>query len=192
MRRGILGGTFDPPHVAHLVAAEAAYRQLGLDVVTFIPAGAPWQKADRVVSEARHRWAMTQRAVAGVSYFEADDREVNRRGWTYTIDTLASYPGDEELVLILGADAAHGFGTWHRAAGIVQRAEIGVAPRPGIDRDQVNEALEGARLSWLEGPELAISGTELRDMVRRGLSVRFLVPDLVWSYIEDNGLYGRR
>ena len=94
MRRGILGGTFDPPHMAHLVAADAASRQLDLDVVTFIPAGAPWQKADLDVSEPRHRWEMTRRAVSGVPGFEADDREVRREGWSYTVDTLATFPED--------------------------------------------------------------------------------------------------
>jgi len=98
VRRGILGGTFDPPHLAHLVAGEAAYRELGLDVVTFLPAGRPWQKADLGVSPAADRWEMTRRAVAGVSYFAADDREVRRDGWTYTADTLATFPESEELV----------------------------------------------------------------------------------------------
>ena len=95
MRRGILGGTFDPPHLAHLVAGEAAWRQLGLEVVTFIPAGAPWQKQGRQVTEAAHRWEMTRLAVAGVDYFEADDREILRRGPTYTVDTLAQFPDDD-------------------------------------------------------------------------------------------------
>jgi len=85
---GILGGTFDPPHVAHLVAAEAAYRQFGLSGVTFLPAGAPWQKAGRRVSSADDRWTMTGLAIAGVPYFDADDREVSRDGWYYTADTL--------------------------------------------------------------------------------------------------------
>ena len=95
MRRAILGGTFDPPHLAHLFAGEAAYRQLEVDVVTFIPAGDPWQKAGRDVTPAHHRWAMTELAVDGIEYFEADRREVDREGWTYTIDTLTSFGEDE-------------------------------------------------------------------------------------------------
>ena len=91
VRSGLLGGTFDPPHIAHLLAGEVAYRQLGLDRVIFIPAGSPWQKAGRRVSSASHRWVMSHLAVEGVDYFEADDREVHRDGWTYTADTLDTF-----------------------------------------------------------------------------------------------------
>ncbi|HEY5728050.1 MAG TPA: nicotinic acid mononucleotide adenylyltransferase, partial [Acidimicrobiia bacterium] len=132
MRRGILGGTFDPPHVAHLVAAETAYRQLALDVVTLMPAGDPWQKADRRVSDPVHRLAMTELAAAGVGYFEVDDREVRRRGPTYTIETIGSFPADDDIVLILGADAAAGLAGWHRADEVRGRASFAVMPRPGI------------------------------------------------------------
>ncbi len=189
VRRGILGGTFDPPHLAHLVAGEAAYRQLGLDVITFIPAGAPWQKSDRRVTDARHRWEMTRRAVDGVAYFEADDREIHRDGWTYTIDTLASFPHDEALVLILGADAARGIPTWHRAGDILARAHVAVAPRPGVDRASVAEALRGGAMSWLQGPEMTVSGTALRVMAAAGASLRFLVPEAVWQYVVEHHLY---
>ena len=115
MRRGILGGTFDPPHLAHLLGGEAAYRELGLDLVTFMPAGSPWQKAERDVTAASHRWEMTVLATEGVEYFEADDREVRRSGWTYTIDTLESFDDGDEVVLIVGADTAAGLPTWCRA-----------------------------------------------------------------------------
>ena len=98
VRRGILGGTFDPPHLAHLVAAEAAFQQLDLDVVTFMPAGAPWQKAGRSVSDAGHRWQMTLAATDDVDYIVADDREVTRDGWTYTIETLEGFGAEEDLV----------------------------------------------------------------------------------------------
>jgi nicotinate-nucleotide adenylyltransferase len=188
VRRGILGGTFDPPHLAHLVAGEAAYRHLGLDIVSFVPAGAPWQKADRAVSAATHRWAMTELAVAGVDYFEADDREVHREGWTYTIDTIESF-GGEDLVLVLGADAAAGLLTWHRAEEVMARTELAVVPRPGADGARVAAALSNARTTWLDGPLLDVSGTSLRKMVREGASIRFLVPDPVWTYIADHQLY---
>jgi len=184
--RGLLGGTFDPPHVAHLVAAEAAYRRLGLERVTFLPAGAPWQKAGRTVSSAEDRWAMTTLAIDGVDYFDADDREVRRPGWTFTVDTLESL--DEPVVLILGADAARGLPTWHRAAEIRRRATIAVVPRPGIDRSEVEDAV-GGEIVWLDMPPLAVSGTGLRAMVAGGKSIRFLVPDGVWRYVMDHGLY---
>lgn len=189
VRRGILGGTFDPPHLAHLFAGEAAYRDLGLDLVSFIPAGAPWQKAGRTVTPTEHRWNMAVLAVSGVEYFDADDREVRREGWTYTIDTLRSFPDEEDLVLILGADAARGLPTWHEASEILERAIIAVMPRPGVLRDDVDAALAGGRAVWLETPELRVSGSLLRRQVREGRSIRFLVRDEVWRYVRDNGLY---
>lgn len=187
MRRGILGGTFDPPHMAHLVAADAASRQLDLDVVTFIPAGAPWQKADLDVSEPRHRWEMTRRAVSGVPGFEADDREVRREGWSYTVDTLATFPAEEELVLVVGADAAAGIRSWHHPDEVLTRVRVAVMPRPGVDRRAVETAVGDP--AWLDTPELSLSGTMLRDRRRRGLGIRFLVPEPVFTYIEDHHLY---
>ncbi len=187
--RGILGGTFDPPHFAHLFAGEAAFRQVGLDVVTFIPAGAPWQKADSEVSAAEHRLTMTKLAVDDVPYFEVDDREVGRDGWTYTIDTLRTFPASDRLTLILGADAAAGLGTWRDVDALLRRVRIAVVPRPGVARRVVDAALDGAEAVWLDGPELDVSGTALRQRVQRGLPIRFLVPDPVWSYIEEHRLY---
>lgn len=185
---GILGGTFDPPHVAHLVAAEAAYRQFGLSGVTFLPAGAPWQKAGRRVSSADDRWAMTGLAIAGVPYFDADDREVRRDGWTYTADTLQTIDENRDVTLILGADAALGLPTWHRYDEILARARIAVVPRPGIARSAVDAAV-GVEMVWVDAPELTVSGTELRRRVREGGSIRFLVRDVVWRYVGEQGLY---
>lgn len=189
VRRGILGGTFDPPHLAHLFAGEAAYRDLGLDVVTFVPAGAPWQKAGRNVTSAEDRWQMTVLAVAGIPYFEADDREVLRDGWTYTVDTLHSFPEDEDLYLVLGADAARGIPTWNNAEEVLRRATIAVVPRPGVERHEVDEALGGGRVVWLDTPDVRLSGTMLRRQAQAGRSIRFLVRDSVWRYVEDNGIY---
>jgi nicotinate-nucleotide adenylyltransferase len=187
VRRGILGGTFDPPHVAHLFAGEVAHQRLGLDVITFVPAGAPWQKAERNISASEHRWALTQLAVAGVPYFEADDREVTRDGWTYTVDTLREYP-DDDLFLIVGSDAAAGIPTWHRPDDLLELAQLAVVPRPGTDRSAVEAALPGG-FHWLGGPELDLSSTTLRNRVAAGDTIRFLVPELVAAYIEDHGLY---
>ena len=187
--RAILGGTFDPPHVAHLVAGEAAYRQLGVDVVTFIPAGSPWQKASEGVSAAEHRWEMTRLAVSGVDYFEADDREVRREGWTYTIDTLDSY-ADEDIVLVLGADAAAGLSSWVRGEEVRDRARVAVVPRPGTEPATVEEAIETPFI-WLDVPLLDVSGTMLRQRVGEGGSIRFLVPEPVWEYVAKHDLYRR-
>jgi len=188
VRRGILGGTFDPPHLAHLVAGEAAYREFGLDVVTFLPAGRPWQKEGLEVSPAEYRWEMTRRAVAGVGYFEADDREVARDGWTYTAETLETFAADEDLVLILGADAAAGLPTWQAAEAVLRRTRLAVMERPGVARGAVERAV--GEVGWLHTPLLDISGTMLRARRRAGLSLRFLVADAVLAYIDSAGLYG--
>jgi nicotinate-nucleotide adenylyltransferase len=187
VRRGIFGGTFDPPHIAHLIAGETAYRELGLDVVTFIPAGAPWQKADRRVSDAEDRWQMVVLATGGTDYFEADDREVRRDGWTYTIDTLEEFDGREDLYLRLGADAALGLPTWHLGDEVMGRSTIVVVPRPGTDRDAVEQVVPGH--VWLDMPELEVSGTMLRDRAREGRSIRFYLPDLVHDYVMSRDLY---
>jgi nicotinate-nucleotide adenylyltransferase len=186
VRSGLLGGTFDPPHIAHLLAGEVAYRQLGLDRVIFMPAGSPWQKAGRAVSPAPDRWKMTERAVEGVEYFLADEREVHRPGWTYTIDTLATFPVDEEVTLILGADAAAGLSTWERADEVRARSRIAVVPRPGIDRQAVTDA----GVVWLDMPQVAVSGTLIRQRAAAGSGIRFLVPEGVYEYITSHNLYG--
>lgn len=187
VRRGILGGTFDPPHIAHLVAGEAAFRESALDVVTFLPAGAPWQKVGIGVTASEHRWEMTRLAIAGVAYFEADDREVRRDGWTYTADTLSTFPDDEELVLILGSDAAAGVRTWRRWEEVLERVSVAVMPRPGVDPGEVAAAVGPHHR--LATPLLDVSGTSLRAGRRAGSSIRFLVPDAVCAYVEEHGLY---
>ena len=186
-RRALLGGTFDPPHLAHLVAGEAAYRSLEVDVVTFLPAGAPWQKAGNHVTSAEHRWEMTRLAVEGVDYFEADDREVHRDGWTYTIDTVRSYPASDDITLVLGSDAALGLTTWQEADELIERVSIAVAERPGTDRSVVESAL-GA-VTWLDMPLLPVSGTILRARASEGRSIRFMVRESVWDYLTMNQLY---
>ena len=190
VQRGILGGTFDPPHLAHLFAGEAAYRDLDLDVVTFIPAGAPWQKAGQYVTGADDRWQMVQLAVAAADYFEADDREVRRDGWTYTADTLESFEPDEEITLVLGADAARGIVSWQRSVDVLSRVRVAVMPRPRVERSEVDWVLRGRNYVWLDTPELVLSGTILRERAATGRSLRFLVPDVVWEYIQEHGLYG--
>ena len=184
---GLLGGTFDPPHIAHLLAGEVAYRQLGLDRVLFVPAGSPWQKAGKAVSLAEQRWQMTRLATEGINYFEADDREVIREGLTYTVETLATYPEEEELWLILGADAARGLLTWERADEVLSRARVAVLPRPGVDPQEVEDAI-GPSL-WLDMAPVAISGTDIRQRVATGVGYRFMVTEAVYRYIEAEQLY---
>ncbi len=187
MRIGLLGGTFDPPHIAHLAVAEAAFRQLPLDAVWLVPAGLPWQKEGSVVTSAEHRWGMTVAAVDGTPYLAGDDREVVRPGPTYTFDTVSSLAG-HDVTLILGADAASRIASWHRSIELQKMVGIAVAPRPGVHPETVEQAVI-TPVRWLDIPQLNISGTDLRRRARAGQSLRFLVPESVWRYIETTGLY---
>ena len=183
---GILGGTFDPPHVAHLAVAHTAFEQLGLDHVRLMTAGDPWQKSDQVVAEAHHRWSMTQLAAAEASYLVPDDTEIVRSGPTYTIDTLDDLGSD--AVLILGTDSALTVPSWHRAEELLSQISIAVVKRPTVSFDEVRAAI-GNVFEALEMPTLDLSATQIRSHIARGRSPRFLVPDSVLSYIESNRLY---
>lgn len=135
---------------------------------------------------------MTRRAVDGVEYFVADDREVHRDGWTYTADTLATFDRGTEITLILGADAARNLPTWDRADEVLDRVRLAVAPRPGTPIGLVEDSLEADLahpVSWLDMVPLEISGTTIRSRVGDGRSVRFLVRDSVWAYLTEQGLY---
>lgn len=187
MRTGILGGTFDPIHIAHLHAGETALHQAELDQVLFIPAGDPWQKLGRRVSTTEHRLEMVRLATLGVDGFRADDREVTRDGLTYTVDTLATFPEAEELFLILGADAALHVPTWKRYQEVLDRATVLVVPRSGTDSTAVAEILPDS--VFLDMAILEVSGSEIRAMARTGSPFRFLVSDVVHRYIVENNLY---
>ena len=190
MRTGILGGTFDPIHIAHLHAGETALHQAELDRVVFLPAGQPWQKQGSGVLEAEHRLVMTRLAVDGMEGFEVDDQEVLRDGETYTIDTLSTFPDEEELFLILGADAASRVRTWYRFEEVLARATVLVLPRPGTDSTSVLEVLPDAQ--FLDMAVLEVSGTDIRNLCRDSQPFRFLVTGEVHDYIMRNGLYPDR
>jgi nicotinate-nucleotide adenylyltransferase len=187
VRTGILGGTFDPIHIAHLHAGEVAIEQAGLDRVLFIPAGDPWQKQDRPVTDATHRLEMTRIATAGLGGFEADGREIDRAGPSYTIDTLASFPTDEELFLIVGSDAAIALGSWHRAEDVRARVSLLIAPRPGVAPSQVTAIAPEATV--LDMVLLGVSATEIRIRAGAGRPFRFLVSSGVYDYIVAQRLY---
>jgi len=183
---GILGGTFDPPHVAHLAAAHTAFEQLGLDHLRLMTAGDPWQKSDQVVTDAHHRWSMTQLAAAEAAYLIADDTEIVRSGPTYTIDTLDGLGAD--AVLILGTDSALTIPSWHRADELLARVSIAVVKRPTVSFDEVRSAI-GDAFHVLDMPTLDLSASQIRSHIAGGRSPRFLVPDSVLSYIDANRLY---
>jgi len=189
VRLGILGGTFDPPHLAHLIIAEAASRTLELEQVLFMPAGDPWQKAGRALTPAHHRVAMTSLAIEGVPYFRLDERETRRAGPTYTIDTLRDFDSGDDLVLILGSDAAARLPSWKAWEEVTARASIAVVPRPRAPRSEVDAT--GIPFTWIEMPELEVSASLLRAMGAEGRSLRFYVAERVWDYMGEHGLYGQ-
>ncbi|MCY3563980.1 MAG: nicotinate-nucleotide adenylyltransferase [bacterium] len=188
MIRALLGGTFDPPHLAHLALAEAAYRQLGVSAVEFIPTGVPWWKPSPPPTAAHHRLEMVKRATEGVSYFTVNDCETRRDGPSYMADTLETFPSRDEIYLVLGSDAAQGLRSWMRWEEVARRVRLAVALRPGTDASTVEEAV-GESPVWLDCPPMAISSRQVRLRIRAGESIRRLVPGGVWEYIAENRLY---
>ncbi|HET8957857.1 MAG TPA: nicotinate-nucleotide adenylyltransferase [Microcella sp.] len=189
-RIGVMGGTFDPIHHGHLVAASEVADRLGLDDVVFVPTGEPYLKPDATGSE--HRYLMTVIATASNPRFSVSRVDIDRNGPTYTIDTLsdlaAVYPG-AELFFISGADAIAQIVDWKAADRLFDLAHFVAVTRPG-HRLTVRDLPEG-RVSWMEIPALAISSTDCRDRVGRGAPVWYLVPDGVVQYIAKHQLYRR-
>lgn len=188
-RVGVFGGTFDPPHVGHLVTAVRMAERLDLDVVLLVVANVPWQKSgSRRISSAADRLDMVRAAIVGEQHLEACDVEIRRGGDTYTVDTLhamRSVRPDDELVLILGSDAVNGLETWERWTELPGLCRIAVAERPG----SVLAVPDGLVVEPVPVPRLDISSTELRQRVADGCSIRFLVPDGAVSIIEGRRLY---
>ena len=194
-RIGVLGGTFDPIHIGHLVVADNALQQLDLDTVLFAPAGQPPHKPDRTISSAADRQAMIEIAIAGRSEFAHSDIDIAREGPSYTVDLLQKI--DETftpaaLFFVMGADSLRDFATWSRPETILEIARIAVARRPGamID-DFVLASVPGLaeRLHLLNSPLSHISSTDLRIRVSKGQTIRYLLPQGVHDYINARQLY---
>jgi nicotinate-nucleotide adenylyltransferase len=189
-RVGLLGGTFDPPHLGHLVVAECARVELGLDEVRLLVAGEPWMKGT-APTPADQRLALVQAAVASDPHLAVDDRELHRTGPTYTADTLAELHAEEPdtaWYFVLGEDAAAGLPRWHRIEEAFRLATFVVVTRPGHDGPPT-AALPG-ELVHLEVPQLEVSSTQLRERYGAGLATRYLVPEAVDLWIRERGLYG--
>jgi nicotinate-nucleotide adenylyltransferase len=192
---GVLGGTFDPIHIAHLAIAEEAREALGLNKVLFMPAAMPPHKVDRPVSDPAHRLAMLELAIADNPAFEASRIELDRSGPSYTVDTLETLVAEPaDPVLIMSAEAFRDLRTWRRPERILELARIAVVPRDGFpdaNRAFLAEHFPGFedRATFLAGPRLRLSASELRDRAANGRSLRYLVPDAVAAYIGDHALY---
>jgi nicotinate-nucleotide adenylyltransferase len=187
-----MGGTFDPVHVGHLVAASEVAAEFALDEVVFVPTGAPWQKAG--VTAGEHRYLMTVVATAPDIRFRVSRVDIDRPGPTYTVDTLrdlrAAYGSGSELHFITGADAVAALRTWHHYEEVTAMARVVAVSRPGHELD--TRAVPPASLRTITIPALSISSTDIRDRVRAGRPIDYLVPAGVAAYIAKHGLYRDR
>ena len=190
-RVGVMGGTFDPIHHGHLVAASEVASLFGLDEVVFVPTGTPWQKAARDVTPAEDRYLMTVIATASNPRFSVSRIDVDRPGLTYTIDTLlelrAEHGDDAELFFITGADALAQMLSWHRADDLFRLAHFIGVTRPG--HQLADPGLPEGKVSLVEIPAMAISSTDCRERVRANQPIWYLVPDGIVQYINKRGLY---
>ncbi|MBV9917497.1 MAG: nicotinate (nicotinamide) nucleotide adenylyltransferase [Solirubrobacterales bacterium] len=197
MRLGILGGTFNPPHLGHLVCAQEAWLQLGLEQVVLIPARVPPHKPVEEEPGAEHRLELCRLAVTKDERLAVSDLEIRRTGTSYTVDTLRalhSTAPDSELFLIVGGDVAAGLPRWREPEQVLSLATLAVAKRRGTPRADIDQALAslegGRRAQFFRMPRVGFSSTMVRTRVRAGQPIRYIVPDRVASYIHDHGLYG--
>jgi len=188
---GLFGGSFNPPHVAHLIVAEIVRDQFELQEVWWIPNGQPPHKTKGELVDAEHRLAMTERAIDGTPGFRVCDVEIRRSGVSYTVDTVRAlqeaHPSTQ-FGLILGSDSLDHFAEWRAPDEIAERVPLIVYKRPGAI-----EAIAAPRFAnkvrYVAAPVMEVSGTEVRARRRAGRSIRHLVPDAVRTYIDEHGLY---
>ena len=199
-RVGILGGTFDPPHLGHLLIAETARVALDLKTVIFLPAGEPWLKSGQRITPAHHRLKMVQLAVADNPDFRVSDCEIRRTGATYTVDTLrqlrCGYSPDTELYFIVGSDVLDQFHRWKEPEAILELCRLAVIERPGGPeegiaalRESFADALDAGAVVSVAGPRVDFSASELRRVLAAGQSTRYQIPRAVAKYIAEHGLY---
>lgn len=198
MRIGVLGGTFDPIHLGHLIAAEEVWARMALDEVLFVPAGQPWLKFERAITPAEHRLEMVRLALESNPYFKVATVDIERPGPSYTVDTIADLKrqlGDgAELFFIAGLDALADLPRWHRAARLLRMCQVVGMRRPGpckLDFACLERELPGAsgNIIVVDVPQIDVSSTEIRRRVAEGLPIRYQVPEAVEGYIRREGLY---
>ena len=198
MKLGVLGGTFDPIHIGHLLLAEEARTFLTLDQVLFIPAGRPWLKAGHQISESHHRVAMVREAVESNHDFHLSEMEICRPGPTYTLDTVAELRrqlgSPATIYLLLGLDSLNDLNRWHLPERLLELAILVGMARPGfldLDSAAIDNIVPEAskRVILLRRPLISVSGTEIRKRVSKGLSIKDQVPEVVEKYIQEHGLY---
>lgn len=199
-RIGVLGGSFDPIHLGHLIMAESVRDALSLDRVLFVPAREQPLKQGRHVTPAEQRVAMVELAISGNPHFTLSRVEVDRPGPSFTVDTLrllgaeGGSAGWGAMWFIVGADSLMTIGRWRDPEGILAQARLAVVRRPGVTPD-LSELESGlpqlpTRIDWIESPLIGISATDIRRRIAEGRSIRYHVPSAVREYIERGGLYG--
>jgi nicotinate-nucleotide adenylyltransferase len=195
VRLGLLGGTFNPPHIGHLVCATQALEELELDRVLLVPVNQPPHKAAEADPGVEHRVELCRRAVAGNEQLDVSLVDAEVPGPSFTVGTLSRLhdrcPGDQ-LTFIVGGDMAFSLPTWREPEAILELAELGVAEREGVRRTDIVERLSDLgtdSVRFFDMPRLDISSSQIRRMVAGGRSIRYLVPDAVAGYIEHEGLY---
>lgn len=196
MRTGLLGGTFNPPHIGHLVMARCAYEQLGLDHVLLVPTARPPHKAPDGDPGAAQRLEMCRLAAGGEPWLEASAIEIDRGGASYTVDTLRELHGrepEQELTFIVGGDMARSLPAWREPEAILGLARLAVAEREGIGRDTIAAALaplaDAGRVDFFAMPRLDVASSLIRRRINDGRSVRWLLPDAVADHVDQQGLY---
>lgn len=198
-RLGFLGGTFDPPHIGHLLLAETARQQLELERVYFLPAGEPPHKEEEQISPVAKRMRMTEIAIASNPYFALDAVDAERPAPHYTATLLPllheRYP-DSEIWLLIGGDSLRDLPAWHKPQEVLAKCRLATLPRPGaiINWDDLEAAVPGVQkaVTMLDGPNIAVSSTRIRQWAAAGRSLRYLVPPEVQAFIVQERLYGRR
>lgn len=197
MRIGILGGTFNPPHVGHLICAQEAHEQLALDRVVLMPAGQPPHKQVATDPGAEARYVLCQAAVRGDERFAVSRLELDRPGKSFTVDTLRALRDEspqDDLTFIVGGDMARSLPTWREPESVLALATLAVAERAGAGREQIREELRGLdgaseRVRFFDMPRIDISSSLVRERAASGRSIRYLVPDAVAAAVSENGWY---
>jgi nicotinate-nucleotide adenylyltransferase len=198
MKTGILGGTFNPIHVGHIMVADVVQKEMGLNKVVFIIAGQPWLKSSASILSSKHRLNMVKLATADKSSFSVSTMEIERKGPTYSVYTIVEMSremsGDDDLFFIIGRDNLEDLPKWYQLERLVSLCRLVVVPRAGFpfpNLESLEVTIPGIthRVIMLDKPQIDVSSSVIRQRVRHGLPIDNLVPKVVEEYIKENGLY---